>query len=100
MRNISTITISEGKGLWDAVMPAKYRPFCGASYKLKKNKTTPGRVIFTQGVERLGVDFDGGIWADSDLVPLALDRRKISAYFDSINIKFKNSNDHESETRM
>ncbi len=38
------------------------------------------------GVERLGVQFDGKVWADSDMQPIELDQDKVREYFSGIGI--------------
>lgn len=86
MRHISTLTPKDGAGLWDAVMPIGSKPFSGNSYHFKADEDTPERVCFMFGVERLGVQFDGKVWADSDLIPLELDQSKVREYLDSIGI--------------
>ena len=86
MRDISTLSPQEGGGLWDAVMPFVFKPFRGNSYHYNASDTCPERVIFMSGVERLCVQFDGKVWADSDLQPLTLDQEKIRAYLSGIGI--------------
>ena len=39
-----------------------------------------------QGVERLGIHFDGHVWADSDLSPLEVDKAAVNNYFKQIGI--------------
>ncbi len=87
MRDISTLSPREGAGLWDAVMPnPAFKPFRGQAYKYAADDDAPERVVFMSGVERLGVRFDGRIWADSDLQPLELDQDKVQGYLASIDI--------------
>lgn len=87
MRDISTLTPNEGAGLWDAVMPPiAGKPFRGNSFHFDADESTPERVCFMSGVERLGVRFDGKVWADSDLQPIELDQDKVRAYLSSIGI--------------
>ena len=87
MRNISTLTQKEGAGLWDAVMPDWCKkPFIGAALHFKASDTAPERFCFWSGVERLGIHFDGKVWADSDLQPLQLDQEKVRAYLHDIGI--------------
>ena len=86
MRHISTLTPMEGAGLWEAVMPYGHKPFIGHAIHFEANDTAPERVVFMSGVERLGVRFDGKIWADSDLEPMELDNDKIVEYLKGIGI--------------
>lgn len=89
MRDISTITVREGRELWDSVMPEKFKPFNGVAHKFEANEKAPERVVFMQGLERLGIYFNGHVWADSDLIPLRLDQKKISKYLETKNISIK-----------
>lgn len=87
MRDISTLTPFEGAGLWNAIMPPPtYKPFIGSAHKFKATEKAPDRFIFMSGVERLCVQFDGKIWADSDLQKIDLDPAQIQDYLTSINI--------------
>lgn len=87
MRQIYELTPKEGGGLWDAIMPTPaHKPFIGSSYRHKASDATPERFVFMSGVERLCVQFDGKIWADSDLQPIELDRQKAVEYLESIGI--------------
>jgi hypothetical protein len=87
MRHISTLSPEEGAGLWDAVMPDfALKPFRGSAYHFKANEKSPERVCFMSGVERLGVYFDGKVWADSDLQKIELDQDKVREYLASIGI--------------
>lgn len=88
MRDISTISVEEGAQLWESVMPKAYCPFKGQAYKFKSNEKAPDRVVFQSGVERLGIYLNGHIWADSDLIPIDLDKNKIKDYLHSINISY------------
>lgn len=89
MRHISTLTAPEGAGLWDAVMPDwAHKPFCGSAYIFSDDGDKPARVCFMSGLERLGVTFNGRVWADSDLQTIELDADKVRAYFTRINIEF------------
>jgi hypothetical protein len=91
MRDISEITVEEGVGLWNDVMPARHIPFDGAGFKFKAKEDLPERVVFAQGVERLGIYFGEShkIWADSDLIPIKLDTYMVLAYLTSIGIEVK-----------
>ena len=87
MRDISTLTPHEGAGLWDAVMPDfASKPFRGVAHHFDSDEVTPERLCFMSGVERLCVQFDGKIWADSDLQPIELDSQKAVEYLESIGI--------------
>ena len=87
MRDISTLTPEEGAGLWDAVMPFGVKPFRGEAYHFAATDDTPERVCFMSGVERLGVKFNGRVWADSDLRPLELNQEKVREYLKGIGIE-------------
>lgn len=87
MRDISTLTPIEGAELWNAVMPyPAHKPFIGSSHHFKAKVDVPERFVFMSGVERLGVQFDGKVWADSDLEKIDLNQIKIQKYFASIGI--------------
>lgn len=92
MRDISTITLEEAKGLWNEIMPIGNKPFQGAAYKLLADTENgiPDRVILTSGVERLGIYFTGQIWADSDLHKIELDQEKVRNYLKGIGITNNN----------
>ena len=64
------------------------KPFRGSAMHFKADENTPERVCFMSGVERLGVQFDGKIWADSDLQPIELDQDKIRECLSGIGISF------------
>lgn len=81
MREINTLTPKEGAELWNLVMPKQYTPFKGVGYRYEETKELPERYIFASGVERLCVRFDGEVWADSDLIPIKLDKEKIQLFF-------------------
>ena len=86
MRDISTLTPEEGAGLWDAVMPVGHKPFIGQVYKFDANEDSPERVVFMSGCERLGVYFDGKVWADCDLSPVELNQNEVRRYLARIGI--------------
>ena len=86
MKHISKLTVQESAGLWDIVMPAKYRPFKGTPIRLVANNDTPERFVLMQGVERLGIHFDGHVWADSDLALLGVDKAAVNNYFKQIGV--------------
>ncbi len=53
------------------------------SFQLKNyaaNETSAERVVSHSGVERVGVEFNGRIWADSDLHPYYFNTHRITAY--------------------
>lgn len=85
-RDISSITEIEASGLWDAVMPAYAKPFEGGVYRHKATDEAPERMVLMSGVERLGVYFNGKIWADSDMSPIKLDQEKVKEYLQNIGI--------------
>ena len=86
MRNISKITIQEGAELWNIIIPFGAKPFKGNAYRFQESKGTPERLVLMSGVERLCIQFDGKVWADSDLLKIEIDQKKVSEYFKSINI--------------
>jgi len=90
MRHISTLTPKEGAGLWDAVMPVGHKPFIGQAYHFAATSNSPERVVFMSGCERLGVYFDGKVWADCDLIPVELDQNKVREYLNGIGILMSN----------
>jgi len=88
MRNVSELTTKEGAGLWNACMPKRYCPFNGNSFHHPANDRTPERFCFMYGVERLGVHFDGYIWADCDLTSrIEVDEQSATDYLTSIGIE-------------
>lgn len=86
MRDVSTITVPEGIALWEAVMPEKYKFINGHACIFEETDKLPKRVVFHSGVERLGIYFTGKVWADSDLIYLELDQKKVSDFLNSIGI--------------
>ncbi|MCA9368066.1 hypothetical protein KC887_07470 [Candidatus Kaiserbacteria bacterium] len=80
MKDVSEITIDQSKGLWNEVMSREF-PSSGRVYKLKEKGDVPERVLLMSGVERLCIQFDGKIWADSDMKPLSLDPERIKIFF-------------------
>ena len=89
MRDISTITIQEGAGLWDAVMVDVVKPFRGNAYHFEAKEHLPERVCFWSGVDRLGIYFSGRVWADCDLTLIDLDQQKVKDYLESIGIFYE-----------
>ncbi len=88
MRKISELTKPEGAGLWDVIMPTNCCPFNGIAHKFGASEKAPARFCFMHGVERLGIHFDGYIWADSDLThKIKIDEQKATAYLESIGIE-------------
>ena len=82
LRPLSDITKDELSTLWSIVFT---REFNGVIHKHKANDTGRGsyaaeRYVMSSGVERLGVEFDGNIWADSDLSVWRHNKHKITAY--------------------
>lgn len=82
LRPLSDITKDELSTLWSVVFT---REFNGVIHKHKANDTGRGsyaaeRYVMSSGVERLGVEFDGNIWADSDLSVWRHNKHKITAY--------------------
>lgn len=72
--------------MWNQVMPIGSKPFRGSAIKFDKTDTSPARAVFYSGVERLGIYFDGRVWADSDLQRVELDQTKVQEYLTSIGI--------------
>ena len=82
LRPLSDISKDELSNLWNIVFN---REFNGVIHKFKANDTGRGsyaaeRYVMHSGVERLGVEFDGNIWADSDLSVWRYNKHKITAY--------------------
>jgi hypothetical protein len=86
-RKLSDITVQEGAALWDTVMPETCCPFRGHARKYAADKEAPERVCFMQGVERLGIYFDGHIWADPDLSKIEINQQKVAEYLARIGIE-------------
>lgn len=87
MKHISEISIKQSKSLWAKIMLKKF-PSSGVAYKLKESGDTPARVLLMSGVERLCIQFDGEVWADSDLKPLRLDQEQIKSFFTDNDIYY------------
>lgn len=64
--------------LWNTVMP--YAPFMGECYHFEQEGLIPERVVLMDGVERLGIYFNGKIWADSDLEPIELNQELLQKW--------------------
>lgn len=82
LRPLSDITKDELSILWSIVFT---REFNGVIHKHKANDTGRGtyaaeRYVMSSGVERLGAEFDGNIWADSDLSVWRYNKHKTTAY--------------------
>ncbi len=86
MKHISKRTKKEGPALWDLIIGIGIKPFAGSAYHFDKTDDTPERVVFMSGVERMCIQFDGKVWADSDLIKIELNQNTITEYFDRIGI--------------
>lgn len=84
LRHISDITADERKDLWRFVfgnwkggnikLSERALEFTGRTQFLKSTGSmSSDRWVLTQGVERLGIEFNGTIWADCDLHSFGFD---------------------------
>ncbi len=68
LRPLSDMTEGERKELWDIVFQKRFiSEFKGNTVFINKDNNGIPRWVLSSGVERLGIQFDGRIWADSDL---------------------------------
>lgn len=90
-REISSITPDECAGLWDKIMGSRYKGII-AKYDAIKD-TAPERFILMQDYKRLGIQFDGKVWADffdgEKLNPILLNQLSIKRFLNSANIEYK-----------
>jgi hypothetical protein len=66
LRNLKSISIVEMKDLWLLIFKRHFHE-SGNTRLLDKDKPKKARLVMMSGVERLGIEFNGHIWADSDL---------------------------------
>ncbi len=78
LRPIPVITEEERIGLWELVFK---RPFKGVTkFHDKKCITSEPRWVLWSGVERLGIEIDGRVWADSDLQHYKYNQHDVTRY--------------------
>lgn len=79
LRPLSDITEAEHCELFSIVFKREYTRFATRLF-FKANEQHSDRYVLSAAVERLGVCFDGEIWADSDLQRWKIDYFKVTAY--------------------
>lgn len=68
LRRLSSMTEEERAELWSLVFGNEHRKFTGRTTWFEKpSLSSDPRWVLLQGVERLGIEMNGHVWADSDL---------------------------------
>jgi hypothetical protein len=91
LRQIADIALDEKKAIWQLIFS---RPFPDSGRILwfdKETHSAPKRWVLMSGVERLGVELNGNVWADSDLHhykfnPHAITHYLLRQHFDLFNL--------------
>ena len=82
IRPISDMTEKERSDIWDIIFQKRFiNKYSGRTVFIEKsdNNKIP-RWVMNSGVERLGIQFDGDIWADSDLRKWDFNTHEITRY--------------------
>lgn len=66
LRTLDSITDAEKKELWQLIFNRQFHSTGSIQY-FDAHNTTAARCVLMSGCERLGIEFDGHVWADSDL---------------------------------
>lgn len=79
LRPLEDMTDEERKDLWQLVFN---RPFGknGDVRWFDEKEAVPGRYVLMSGVERLGIEMNGNIWADSDLSNYKYNRHEVTRW--------------------
>ena len=73
LKKISSLTDEERKEIWKIVFGREF-PKNGKTFHFEAKDCIPSRIVLWSGIDRLGFQSDGRIWADSDLFPFDLSK--------------------------
>jgi len=82
LRPLSDMTEEERADIWDIVFKKIFVPrYSGRTvFIVKSKKKEISRWVMNSGVERLGIEFNGDVWADSDLHKWDFNPHEVTKY--------------------
>lgn len=82
LRPLSDMKEGERAALWDFIFKDRRYPFNGRTvwYQERTTSSEP-RWVLMQGVERLGIEMNGTVWADSDLNNYKHNQHEVTRWF-------------------
>lgn len=91
VRKLDSMTEEERKDIWKIIFNREFPKTGQSKYFPEKNLTSEPRWVLMSGVERVGIEINGDVWADSDLHKWKFNPHLVTVYllskhFDLFNL--------------